>query len=485
MSRFSNLEIVIETDARGRILGTDADELAYGTEGGDTINLRAGDDVIFGGLGDDLLVGLAGSDLLVGGFGDDVLNGGAHADSLFGGIGDDSLFGQRGDDLIRGGAGGDFLIGAEGDDTIRGGAGNDDLNGESGDDALIGGAGNDIATGGDGEDRVVGGAGRDLVTGGADDDIVRGGAGNDFVFGDGGDDILFGGAGRDFFALDASDPDEGRDRIADFALGTDALFFDIDELLAGDPGLTEAVIEGGGSVDAVWAAADASELFFLETAANGDLILGHPSGTARLAGVPGEDVTSFADLADSITIAGLGETLTGIAGESGNPATVADLLAASGTGFDDDGSDFDILNAALEATELDALVADPEQNLTVFAPDDDAFISTAQALGFTGTSEEGALDFAVGVLAELGGGDPIPPLTDILAYHAADAPLTLGEARGFGTLATLAGPELEVEGTTVIDNDPDFPDAEITTPDIITGNGVVHVVSEVLLPFDV
>lgn len=72
--------------------------------------------------------------------------------------------------------------------------------------------------GGDGADRLYGGAGRDRIFGGAGVDLIVGGRGNDW---------LSGGTGQDSFVFDTG---FGKDRIKDFALGQDTLFFSRDLL---------------------------------------------------------------------------------------------------------------------------------------------------------------------------------------------------------------------------------------------------------------
>ena len=102
----------------------------------------------------------------------------------------------------------------------------------------------------------------------------------------------------------------------------------------------------------------------------------------------------------------------------GNP-TIADVVAQSGSGFDQRAGDFDVLLAALTAADLVETLDTPDLDVTVWAPKDRAFVRTARDLGFTGlaTDEEGAWNFLVAALTELGGGDPIPVLTTILQYH--------------------------------------------------------------------
>lgn len=99
--------------------------------------------------------------------------------------------------------------------------------------------------------------------------------------------------------------------------------------------------------------------------------------------------------------------------------TIAGIVAASGSGFDDRGGDYDVLLAAVSVADLVGVLDNPADDLTVWAPKDRAFVRTAQDLGFTGplSDEEGAWNFLVDALTTIGGGDPIPTLTTILQYH--------------------------------------------------------------------
>ncbi|MEO1103001.1 MAG: fasciclin domain-containing protein, partial [Pseudomonadota bacterium] len=273
--------------------------------------------------------------------------------------------------------------------------------------------------------------------------------------------------------------------IADFQLGRDKIVLDVFQVLAATPGLAEAIIENGGTAAATLTALDDNPNWTLGTDDAGDLVVTHPNGTITLAGIPGEGISSFADVAAALTVEGLGEALTGLAEASGNPATVADIVAGSGGDPDNNNDDFDLLLTALEATGLTAALADPEANFSVFAPTDAAFISLAQRLGYNGDDEAEALTTILDALTELGGGDPIPLLTDVLLYHVAPDARTLGELQLDKTVSPLFdGADLTFDGLIIEDADPDFEDAEIIAADVQAGNAVVQVINEVLLPLD-
>jgi Ca2+-binding RTX toxin-like protein len=67
-------------------------DIAYGGEGNDYIELRAGEDTANGGPGNDGLHGGVGEDRLFGGAGEDFVIGGSGHDRLYGGSGHDLLF---------------------------------------------------------------------------------------------------------------------------------------------------------------------------------------------------------------------------------------------------------------------------------------------------------------------------------------------------------------------------------------------------------
>lgn len=162
---------------RGRIRGTEADDIVTGSKRSDRIT--AGD-------GDDAVIGRSGGD---------------------------RLYGQAGNDHLSGGAGRDRLFGGDGMDVLRGDAGRDVLKGHGGDDRLLGGSGRDSLNGNDGNDVMDGGAGRDVLRGGEGDDRLGDGSGFD---------VLIGQAGRDTFVMAA---DGGRDVIRDFEDGLDRIDF--------------------------------------------------------------------------------------------------------------------------------------------------------------------------------------------------------------------------------------------------------------------
>ncbi|MEO1139694.1 MAG: fasciclin domain-containing protein [Pseudomonadota bacterium] len=171
----------------------------------------------------------------------------------------------------------------------------------------------------------------------------------------------------------------------------------------------------------------------------------------------------------------------------GNDApTITEIVLTSGTGFDTDSSDFDILREAVVAADLADLLNDPNVDLTVFAPNDGAFVGLSQTLGYDGDDEAGALTYLLDALRLLnGGGDPIDLLTTVLNYHVAGQSLQLSQVTDAGSVQTVQGGVLTVDGTSLVDADPDVPNPTLVATDIQAANGIVHVLDGVLLPVDV
>ncbi|MBO9446169.1 fasciclin domain-containing protein [Ruegeria sp. R14_0] len=168
------------------------------------------------------------------------------------------------------------------------------------------------------------------------------------------------------------------------------------------------------------------------------------------------------------------------------------LLSGAIGSFDTKNSDFDILREAVIAAKLDGVLDKPEAGLTVFAPTDAAFIGLAQELGYTGSDEEGALGHIVKALTLLGGGDPIPLLTEILKYHVVEGEFDLAAVAGFGNgaqIGTLQGSSVELNLDTTPpslgDADDGIVDPNIILTDVGATNGIIHVLDGVLLPISV
>lgn len=124
---------------------------------------------------------------------------------------------------------------------------------------------------------------------------------------------------------------------------------------------------------------------------------------------------------------------------------------------------FTTLVAALQATGLDAVLADENQTFTVFAPTDEAFAKLGD-------------DTIAALLA-----DP-DQLTSILLYH-----VIAGQAVDSTTAISLAGSDVgTANGATVAvsidDGNLFINESLVTAVDVAATNGVIHVIDTVLIP---
>jgi uncharacterized surface protein with fasciclin (FAS1) repeats len=180
------------------------------------------------------------------------------------------------------------------------------------------------------------------------------------------------------------------------------------------------------------------------------------------------------------------------AAAAGRPApsgTVVDVaVGASGGGtLDRNPFDYDILVQAVLTAGLDTTLADPDGTFTVFAPNDLAFKRLAKDLSGTWpASEQAALDTIVGALTELGGGDPLPVLREVLLYH-----VVAGEALGVkdvlraDSVTVANGATIARNGFRLQDAATGLKDPRLTVPlNLQATNGVVHTINRVLIPVD-
>lgn len=158
------------------------------------------------------------------------------------------------------------------------------------------------------------------------------------------------------------------------------------------------------------------------------------------------------DDAASTTTEAAAETTTTMAG--GDATADQDIVATAVAA-----GDFTTLATALDAAGLTETLQG-EGPFTVFAPTDEAFAALP----------EGALD---DLLA-----DP-EALANVLTYHVVDGDVLSSDLTDGMEVQALNGDTLtiSIDGDTVKVND-----ATVTTADIETSNGVIHVIDSVLLP---
>ena len=122
---------------------------------------------------------------------------------------------------------------------------------------------------------------------------------------------------------------------------------------------------------------------------------------------------------------------------------------------------FTTLVTALQTTGLDATLADLSSTYTVFAPTDQAFA----LLG----------DDTINSLLE-----NTETLSDILTYHVISGSVDSAAATGLaGATATMVNGDdigISLSGESLLINT-----ATVTTADIITDNGIIHVIDAVIL----
>ena len=159
---------------------------------------------------------------------------------------------------------------------------------------------------------------------------------------------------------------------------------------------------------------------------------------------------------------------------------------------DSDG-DFYILGAALGLfPDLVDAAGDKDASLTVFAPTDQAFLNLANVLDpSVGTDEDKAVNTLIAVSALLSpSSDPSQFLKSVLTYHIVGEALTGDQVASASKIKTLSGETIRPDGLTLGDRDDDFADPNVINPPasangIVAENGIVHVIDNVLLPYDI
>lgn len=131
-----------------------------------------------------------------------------------------------------------------------------------------------------------------------------------------------------------------------------------------------------------------------------------------------------------------------------------------------DNGNFTTLAAALQATGLDAVLANLDEEYTVFAPTDAAFSLLGQ-------------DTIDALLND------VETLTDILLYHVvADATVladaAIGIANSENKMVSMANEQMST--LSLADGQLFINKSAVSTPNVMAFNGVIHVVDQVILP---
>ncbi len=121
---------------------------------------------------------------------------------------------------------------------------------------------------------------------------------------------------------------------------------------------------------------------------------------------------------------------------------------------------FNTLLKAVKATKLDEEILTTPGSYTVFAPTDEAFAKLP----------EGTLDSLL---------QDIPKLKKIVAYHLAFGDVRSDDLMQIEEAQTVEGSVLAIESA---DGKIKVNDANVLKTDILTDNGVIHVIDAVLMP---
>lgn len=313
------------------INGTSGNDLRYGTNWFDLINVFAGNDTVYAQGGNDTVYGGSGNDWLYGQDGNDLLDdtGGARGWS-YGGNGNDTIRANVAEssdrsapDPIIVGRPSYFADGGSGDDRItttvaaggEGGAATNTLHGGAGNDTITGTATVAGWVGVSATNEATGGTGNDLLTLTARADTTGGGAHNTVSGGDGNDRITLTAQagmnyGDDIDAGNTADGGSGNDNIAAYAqagasqwtewggfyaqnslvggLGDDTILGSITGATAANPAhlTTKNLLYGGAGND--WVQAVGGKTNTLDGGDGNDTLIGD-TGSDTLTGGAGND----------------------------------------------------------------------------------------------------------------------------------------------------------------------------------------------------
>ncbi len=161
------------------------------------------------------------------------------------------------------------------------------------------------------------------------------------------------------------------------------------------------------------------------------------------------------------------------------PGTIVDVaVAASGGGAPDSNPyDYDLLVPAVLYTGLEGVLGDPNASFTVFAPNDQAFLTLVKDLtGVAPASEADALTTIVATLSR-------DQISNVLLHHVTAGNLGKVDVNRAKSLTMANGGIVNPRGVNLRD------EGALTDPrivrgasDIQTSNGVIHTIDRVLIP---
>lgn len=211
------------------------------------------------------------------------------------------------------------------------------------------------------------------------------------------------------------------------------------EALLGDiPALTDILLYHVAAGE--YLAADVIEMPVIQTAQGGSLIVKVQDGKVYI----NDAEVIITDVFASNGVIHVIDTVV-------TPKNIVDAAVADGR--------FTTLAAALGAAELVETLKG-EGPFTVFAPTDDAFAKLP----------EGTVEALLG---------DIPALTDILLYHVVSGKVMAADVVELESADTVSGAPVSIR---VEDGKVYINDAQVIIADIVTTNGVIHVIDAVLLP---
>ena len=165
----------------------------------------------------------------------------------------------------------------------------------------------------------------------------------------------------------------------------------------------------------------------------------------------------------------------GFAAPPSGATIVETAIALSGTPneFDGNGTDFDILVAAVVATGINDSVLNGDYDYTVFAPNDQAFLDTCSFITMMTVTDE-ALCFTT-----LAGVLTVDGVAAVLAYHVAEGVRNSVSVTMARSVKMLDGNRISVNNGTI---EAENSTAGFVATDIFVADGMIHIIDFVLLP---